>query len=300
MESLWIILSLISAFSLATSDAFTKRALRLENEYLIAWLRLILSLPLLIVLLLIIPSPSVDSTFYMAFISALPLEILALTLYIKALRVSPMSLSLPFLSLTPFFLILFSRLILGEHVTLLGAAGIFFIVIGGYSLNISSQGKDPSMPLTQRLLEPLRAIGRERGSIYMISVAIIYSITSSLGKLAILHSSPLYFGATYFISLTICFTPLVWLNLRNRPLASVLMTELRHSLLPGLFYSLMIITHMLAISMAEAAYMIAIKRSSLLIGSIYGFVLFRERNVLERLSGAILMFTGFLLIVLGR
>ena len=121
MEKPWVLLSFVSAFSLATSDALTKKALRLDNEYLVAWLRLVFSLPPLLLLLLFIPVPELDRTFYLSFICALPLEILALTLYIKALRISPMSLTLPFLSLTPIFLIIFSRVIVGESVSLKGA-----------------------------------------------------------------------------------------------------------------------------------------------------------------------------------
>ncbi len=291
MEKPWVILSFVSAFSLATSDALTKKALRLDNEYLVAWLRLVFSLPPLVLLLLFIPVPDLDRTFYLSFFCALPLEILALILYIKALRISPMSLTLPFLSLTPIFLIVFSRVIVGESVSLKGAAGIILIATGGYSLNITSVRKG--------FLAPVKAIARERGSVYMIIVAMIYSITSSLGKLAIEHSSPLFFGSTYFIAVTLCFTPLVCINLDNRPVGRVLRSEIGSAILPGLFFSAMIVSHMLAMSLARVAYMIAIKRSSLIIGSIYGFVFFRERNIRERLFGAALMFAGFVLIVGG-
>ena len=44
----WIILTLISAFSLATSDALTKRVITHENEYVIAWFRVVFALPALL------------------------------------------------------------------------------------------------------------------------------------------------------------------------------------------------------------------------------------------------------------
>ena len=291
MENSWVLLSLVSAFSLATSDALTKKALRLDNEYLVAWLRLVFSLPPLLLLLLFVPVPRLDRTFYLSFILALPLEILALTLYIKALRLSPLTLTLPFLSLTPVFLIAFSWLILGERVSPRGAAGIGLIAAGGYSLNLGSA--------REGLFAPLRAIAKERGSVYMIVVALIYSMTSSLGKLAIEHSSPIFFGAAYFVAVTACFTPLVCINMNSRSRVTVLLREARNALLPGLFYSAMIVSHMLAVSIAKVAYMIAVKRSSLLMGSIYGIVFFRERDIGQRLAGAALMFAGFILVVTG-
>ncbi len=291
MGSTWIILSFVSAFSLATSDALTKRVLRIDNEYIVAWLRLVFSLPALLFLLVVTPFPHLDGIFFAAFTVALPLEVLALVLYIKALRVSPLSLTLPFLSLTPVFLILTSWIVLGERVTVRGAAGILLTAAGGYIININS--------VRSGLLAPFKAIAGERGSLYMIAVSFIYSITSVLGKLAIVHSSPLFFGGTYFLALTLLFTPLVYLNSGKRRLFDVLRVDVRASFLPGLFYSLMIISHMFAISMAKVAYMIAIKRSSLLIGSVYGFVFFREGEVRARLLGTMVMFAGFLLIILG-
>ncbi len=101
MTYTWVLLALLSAFALATSDALTKKALVTGNEYLVAGFRLLFSLPLLFLFLFFIPFPEPDREFYKAFAIALPLEAAAMVLYIKALKISPLSLTLPFLSLTP-------------------------------------------------------------------------------------------------------------------------------------------------------------------------------------------------------
>jgi drug/metabolite transporter (DMT)-like permease len=284
----WIVLSLISAFSLATSDALTKKVITPSNEYFIAWFRIVYALPALAIAALLTPAPPIDGTFYLSFCAALPLEVLAILLYYKALRISPLSLSLPYLSFTPVFLMLFSR-IMGEAVSPVGAAGIVLIALGGYGLNLSSLRTGP--------LGPLKAVVRERGSLYMLGVALIYSATSALGKLAISHSSPAFFGATYYLALAICLLPIIALRRGGRQFLTDLRGTARTALLPGLFDAAQSVTHFYAISMANVAYMIAIKRISLLIGSVYGFVLFGERNVRERLIGSLLMFTGFVIIV---
>lgn len=284
MDYSWVLLSLIAAFTLATSDALTKKALASSNEYIVAWLRLIFSLPLLFVIFLFITVPKLDKEFYTAFFLALPLEILSIVLYIKALRVSPLSLTLPFLALTPVFLIFVSYVILGEKVSLWGGIGILFIASGSYTLNISK--------IKEGIFEPLRAITKEKGSVLMIAVALIYSLTSSLGKMAIEHSSPLFFGVTYFTALTIFFAPIALYKgkeVRGRAALSVL--------LPGVFYSLMVVSHMVAISLAKVAYVISVKRMSLIIGVLYGYLFFKEKNIRERLFGAMLMFIGFVMVV---
>ena len=284
----WVYLSLIAAFTLATSDALTKKALVETDEYLAAWFRLLFALPLPLVLLFFMPAPPVDAIFYRAFALSLPLEVIALVLYIKALRRSPLSLTLPFLSLTPVFLILVSYVVLGEKVSLRGGVGILLLAGGSYALNIHEMRKG--------FFSPFRAIGREKGSVLMIVVALIYSVTSSLGKMAIEHSSPLFFGAAYFAALSVLFGPVALMAGRDKR-EFLSRKQYRRLFLPGLFYSVMIIAHMLALSMTKVAYMISLKRTSLIMGVIYGYFLFREKNIRERLAGAVLMFAGFVMIV---
>jgi drug/metabolite transporter (DMT)-like permease len=284
----WIIYALLTAFLFATSDALTKRALASRDEYFVAWIRLLFALPALVVSFAFIDIPRLDKTFWFATLIALPLEILAIVLYTKALKISPITLTMPFLSLTPLFLIITAYFILDERVSLWGSIGIFFIAGGSYTLNLHKVRLD--------LLGPIRAIVKERGSLLIIIVAFIFSFTSTLGKMAIDHSSPVFFGSFYFILVTLLFTPIAITKNRGRivitkndigPLASI-----------GITYALMIIFHMLALSMTEVAYMISVKRLSLLFSVMYGYLLFREKRIVERTIGSSLMLTGFVLIIL--
>jgi|GEM_PF-80960 len=305
MDYSWAVLALIAAFTLATSDALTKKALASNDEYIVAWLRLVFTLPLLFISLLFIPVPELDMDFYIAFFLALPLEILTVVLYIKALRLSPLSLTLPFLALTPVFLIFVSYLILGEKVSPWGAGGILLIASGSFTLNIRE--------IKKGIFEPLKAITKEKGSIMMIGVALIYSVTGSLGKMAIEHSSPLFFAITYFTVLTLIFTPIALYKGRRyqqgrryhqrpqRPKGGGLIRRETaiSMILPGIFYSFMVVSHMIAISLANVAYVISVKRISLIIGVMYGYLFFKEKNIRERLLGATLMFIGFVIIIMA-
>lgn len=69
---------------------------------------------------------------------------------------------------------------------------------------------------------------------------------------------------------------------------------------PGLFYSLMVITHMTAMSLTKVAYMISVKRTSLLIGVAYGYLLFKEEQIRGRFFGALLMFAGFVMVISAK
>ena len=287
---MWILYALLTAVLLATSDALTKRALASRNEYFVAWARLLFSLPVLAVSLMCIEIPHLNTTFWTATLIALPFEIVAIILYTKALKVSPISLTMPFLALTPLFIVLVSYFMLGEKVSVSGGIGIFLIALGSYTLNIHKA--------RHSLLEPVKAVFREKGSLMMIGVALIFSVTSSLGKLAITNSSPVFFGSFYFILLTMVFTPIALS--KNKGLFKITRKDIGPLAAIGITYSMMILCHMLAMSMVNVAYMISVKRTSLLFSILYGHVLFKEEKIAEKAVGGIIMFAGFLLIVLSK
>ncbi len=282
----WLFLAILAAFSLATADALTKKHFSRLSAYEMGITRLTYTLPWLVIALFFIPWPLLDRTFFLAFGAALPLEVLAFLCYMRAIKISPLSLTLPFLAFTPVFIILTGRIILGETVTSSGVAGILCIVAGAYSLNLSQARTG--------VLEPFRAIFREPGSVLMLLVSFLYSITSTLGKLAVLHSSPYFFGVSYYLVLTLVM--LSFLPLAKNARAQNLLGNPRAGLMVGAFMAMMVISHMLAISLVEAAYMIAVKRTSLLFGVLYGAWLFRETKITERLTGAVIMVAGVLLI----
>jgi drug/metabolite transporter (DMT)-like permease len=288
IRGMWIALSLICALSLATADALTKRALSEGNEYLVGWLRLVFTMPFLAMLLPFVEFPRLDSAFYLAVGVALPFETLAFILYIRALKVSPMSLTIPFLAFTPVFLIASGYFIAGEAVSPAGITGIILIAGGSYALNFSNIGRG--------FFEPFRAVFRERGPLIMLAVAAIYSVTSSLGKVAINHSSALFFGAVYYIVFPLLYSPFALPRIKW---SEVSRKDVRALLLVGLLNALMIATHMLAMSMTKVAYMISVKRTSLLFSVIYGYLLFREGRMRQRGLGAALMFAGFVLVVIA-
>lgn len=86
----WTFFSLLSAFFQATTDAFSKKVLR-ENcdVYLVGWDRWFFAVSFLLTMLLFIYIPTLDQTFWLNVFLLLPLKIIALILYIKALKLSP-------------------------------------------------------------------------------------------------------------------------------------------------------------------------------------------------------------------
>jgi len=73
----------------------------------------------------------------------------------------------------------------------------------------------------------------------MICVALLYSFTSSFGKMAIEHSSPLFFGISYFIALNIVFAPIGIMMGKGDLKPFIEQKKYKRLFMPGLFYSLM-------------------------------------------------------------
>ncbi|MCP4364020.1 MAG: EamA family transporter [Planctomycetes bacterium] len=285
----WFCYSEFTAFFEASTTALSKKALKDCGVYTIAWVRFGYAVPFLVCALMFIEIPPLDTTFFIMIAVLVPLEALGTVLYIRAIKFSPLSLTMPFLALTPAFLIITSYLMLGEQLSGSGIAGVFLVVAGAYLLNVHTTRKG--------LLEPLRAIAKEEGSVLMIAVAFIYSITSNLGKVAVLHSSPIFFGTAYPAVMAVALFPLLVLvpgggGVKQAFSRPVLFASI------GLSNVLMFITHNLAIQLIEVPYMLSVKRTSLIFGVLYGWLLFKEANIRERLLGAVVMLAGVVLIAI--
>lgn len=280
----WITYALLCAFFQALNDLFTKKYAEQLSDRLLVLARIIFAVPVLWLLCLIEGLPPVDGKILITYAVAAPLDLAGSLLYVRALRLSPLSLTVPFLSFTPAFLVGTSFLLLQEQPGLSGIAGILLIVAGSYALNLSARDKG--------LLHPFRVIFREKGSLLMLVVAFIYSITSNLGKMGVLYSSPVFFGASYYTILSALLLPF---TLRRIPLGRLFN--------PGLLYigacsSLMIFFHFTALKLALVSYMVAVKRTSLLFGIIFGALIFGEKGFREKITGGLLMVAGIILIAL--
>lgn len=285
---LWVLYSLLSAFSLATADAFTKKVSDVD-DYILMLSRFLYASPFALLLLFFIAIPQLDSIFWLVLLLLIPFEVLLQIFYVKAIRGAPLSLVMPFTSLTPVFMIFTSFVMLGELPSIVGFLGILIIVIGTYILNFKS--------LSKGILEPFKAIFREKSCVYMIIAAFLASISINLGKILVQKSSPLFVSAIYLPLFAIVF--LIIAFFKSRKSLVQLKTNFWNFTPISLFFGLMVIFHNLAITLVIAPYMISIKRTNSIFSVLYGWLLFKEKNIRTRLIGAVVMLIGAGLIILS-
>lgn len=289
----WITLSLLCALSLASADAATK-----------AWLQGLSAVELLVVRFCIPgllmtpllagmpPITELPAAFWLWIAILVPLELAAMLLYMAAIRDYPLSLTVPYLAFSPVFVIGIAWGLLGEQVSTKGALGILLVVVGAWLLNSTHARRGQ----WRTWLAPLSAILRERGSRMMLGVAAIYGMTATLGKGAMQYVPAASFGALYFgllgiavLAVVVLPRPRILLKLADRAWGVIAV---------GAFMSAMVFTHFLAVKQVEVAYMVSVKRTSLLFGILYGALLFREGNLAARLPAGIIMLSGVALILI--
>ena len=286
----WFYLTLLSAFCIATADALTRKYLQGYSARELVVIRFGMPGLLLLPLLVIQPMPELAVEFWYWTAALIPLEVTAMLLYSQAIRDTSLSLTLPYLAFTPVFNTLTGYVLLREQVSLTGFAGILLVVFGAWLLNLEhARGERFDV------FAPFRAIITERGSRLMLITAALYSMTSVLGKGALAYTTPVFFGTLYYVVLG--FVVIIIFSIGTRSTAHVVWRRPVAHLLIGVFMGVMVVTHFFAIEQVEVAYMIAVKRTSLLFGILYSVLLFHERARIEYFLAGGLMVAGVYFIV---
>jgi uncharacterized membrane protein len=137
----------------------------------------------------------------------------------------------------------------------------------------------------------------QHGPRLMLIAAFILSITSSIDKIGVLNSSPLFWAVSVHSFTTITLAPIIIREFSHH--LKITNLDLRLLLLVGLFSALAILTQYIAITFLLVPYVIAIKRTSILMSVLFGYLIFKEKGIKDRLIGAAIMVIGVIIITLS-
>jgi len=281
--------ALLTALFESLKDLSGKFGLRQLDEFFISWSMMAFALPVLLPLLFIIEIPELNGSFYQALFFGGVLNGISLLLYMRAIRLSPLSITIPMITFTPLFLLATSPIMLGEFPSAIGIFGVLLIVFGSYMLNIKRRGKG--------FLEPFRALLEEPGPRLMLLVAFIWSITSNIDKIGVQNSSPIFWSIAMTCFLAVALFP-VMLRFSDHSRQKIV-SQSKPLIALGVFHALTFITQMIAINFILVAYVISIKRGSAVLSVVWGHLFFDEKGLRERLVGVIIMVGGVFLIMLS-
>ncbi len=287
---LWLLFAVFGAFFQATYFTLTKKLLENVNQHILAGCVFFDTFIVLFFISMINGMPEIGYGFYSSVLATVLLNVIATIMYFKALKITDLSLAIPMISFTPLFLILTSFILLNEIPTINGIVGIFLIFLGSYILNIDKT--------TMHLLDPFREIFKNKGIVYMLIVAFLFSISSNFDKLVVINSDPFFGSSIVFLLLSFSFIIISHTTIKISDIKRQYIGNFYEFLFAGIITALSAITINIALTMQIVPYVISIKRLSILFSVLYGSLIFKEENIIMRCIGSSIMLIGVVFITL--
>ncbi len=213
--------------------------------------------------------------------------IISAILFLKAIQTSDLSLTIPLLSLTPLFSVIFSFFLLDEKLTIYQNFAVIFIIFGAltlYSKNLKLSS----------IINSIITIKRNNSARLMIIVSLSWSITPVLDKLCLKFSSINLHGLIQSLGM------LIFLFLLSSSEIKKLKNVNKKKILITITLSIGIvatISQLYAISHNFVPIMESIKRIIGLVGSlIFGLVFFKEKITKPKIVGLACLSLGMFFI----
>lgn len=246
----------------------------------------------------VIGLPELKSGFWTAVLITGILNSITFPVFLRAYELGEFSSVYSMILLTPVFLFLTSFLFLGETPSAIGTFGVALTIIGLYIIGKNHGSPDAGIK------------NFARGNILGILVALIWSISVNFDKLSAFRSDQ--FFAPAVISAVLSAVSGVYLILQSffdrggalragigdKSVAPRISVFSYFSFVAvGATLALSGVLHNSALLFGPAAYTIAIKRTGVMWGVIWGWLFFKEKNISHKLVGALIAMAGVIAIL---
>jgi drug/metabolite transporter (DMT)-like permease len=209
-------------------------------------------------------------------------------LFFRALQISPISLCMPYISFTPVFLILTGYVILGELPAAQKLIGVILIVVGSVVMHrqLFSAG----------WWEPVKAIWRERGCLYMLLVGLINSITNPIDKKLVGITDAFTQACAFGIGMVVFFSILALA--RRADTGKVIRSAPGWLIVAGSLEAVALLFQLSSHYYIDVVITISVKRAGIILTVLLGWLIFKERDISDKLIAASVMLIGVLIIYL--
>ena len=287
---MWIIFSLVAALSETAKDTFGKTSVIKTDEYTSAMCLHITTLFISTILVIFTGIPKIISIFWVGSLAFLFITPLWTLLYMRALKISPLSITLPMMAFNPIFTALLAFVFKGEIPDLSGWIGILSISIGIYFVNANNT----------KMLDfstNIKNIFQDKGAMAMLGVAFLWSLGAHFSKMRVDGSSALF--STFTGGLIGVLTTFIIAIFRKQKISlSNTKSSYKHLLPMSVFYYIATISSSIALSTGSAAYVFSIKRGSILFSAFTGKLIFNEVFSLWKYIGLFMIGVGIIAISL--
>jgi drug/metabolite transporter (DMT)-like permease len=215
------------------------------------------------------------------------LNLVANLLYVQAVRLSPLSMTVPFLALSPAFAALGAFVVLGERLSIGAWSGLGLVIVGALLL-----ARRPGSSLW-------RALRSEPGSPRMIVVAACWATSTSVDKVALEHASVGLHALVQAGGVGILLLALLAFRGRLGELV-IPRGERRYGLVLVMLATFALGLQLVALRVVHVGLLEAVKRAlGTLMAFVFGHVAFGERPRGAQWAAMMLLVAGVLLLLLA-
>lgn len=287
MPTIGIIFALLTAVLFGLQGAYGKKVAAKISPLIVAWGSFAFSLPYLLGLLAIEGPPTIIwKDFIWATSVSFVLNSFTYYIFFRALQIAPLSHTMPFTAFTPVFLIPVAFIMINELPDLKGVIGILCVFLGGFSIHLESLN----------LAKTMKNLKHLSGTLLMILVAFIWSITATAEKVAVLSSSQAFYGTVICTLLSLVYLPLIFKNRTTH--LNTIRNKWPQLFILGLISGLMVLTQFTAYKFLLVSYVISFKRAGIIISVLIGIIFFQEKSALKNIISTLIIILGVFLILI--
>ena len=281
------VLAGLTGICFGIQGAYSKGLAQRVHPVLLTWVVFFFAIPFILPLVLIEGIPEINwKNLLLATFTSTTINIIAWNFFFKALRVSSLAHTMPFTAFTPIFIIPIAYVLLNELPGTWGIIGIVLIIAGAYGIHLNSHN----------LLQPFRQIYYNRGTRYMIIVSLMWSLSATVEKVAVLASSPAFYALFFHTVMALSYLIIIWA--KDKGLFSSIDGNMKDFLVLGLISGLLVLFQFTALKYLLVSYVIAFKRAGVLVSIFLGVLFYREKHFLKNIFCTALMVSGVIFIVL--
>lgn len=201
------------------------------------------------------------------------------------------SLTYPLCQTSMLYVPVWGVLLLGEKISLTGAGGIALVALGAYSVQLQKFSLN-------ELVRPFRSLG-DPAVRAALAAGFIYSFGVMFDKAGVQNYSPLYFT---WLMVLVMFV-LMSLNLLRPRYKNKVLAEWQQNwqliLISGPVLMASFLAFRFGLKMSPASYAVPVRQVSILVGVLLGMIFLGESYGRVRITAALLILAGALLIKLG-
>lgn len=209
------------------------------------------------------------------------------SIYVYVLSNYEVSLVTPFYNFNVFFLLLLSVIFLDETFTIFKIVGIFLLFFGTLFLNQE-----------ESILKSFKSVYKNRGCQLMIVVSLLMAIGRVLDRNKIEETSPpIYSFALYFLT-GLYIGVILLVQRKGKLIIESFKSQPKEFLAGGAANAYSYLFLLIAFTEMEVSVAEPLSMLSVILSIILSYFFFREK-IKNRLVGALIMFSGAILLVLG-